>query len=95
MLLLLHSKSNWNTYCLSYLLTDRDYSGVLGIAFNGQTGKKQPHALKTKGGHTLVVTITMISHHLVLLFKVLPVPFLNVSCCLGIAFLSLCRVWTT
>ncbi|XP_025052354.1 disintegrin and metalloproteinase domain-containing protein 10-like [Alligator sinensis] len=38
MLLLLHSKSNWNTYCLSYLLTDRDYSGVLGIAFNGQTG---------------------------------------------------------
>uniref|UniRef100_A0A7M4EZ54 ADAM10 endopeptidase n=1 Tax=Crocodylus porosus TaxID=8502 RepID=A0A7M4EZ54_CROPO len=38
MLLMLHSKSNWNTYCLSYLLTDRDYSGVLGIAFNGQAG---------------------------------------------------------
>uniref|UniRef100_A0A8C0G6I4 ADAM10 endopeptidase n=1 Tax=Chelonoidis abingdonii TaxID=106734 RepID=A0A8C0G6I4_CHEAB len=38
MLLMLHSKSNWNSYCLSYLLTDRDYSGVLGIAFNGQVG---------------------------------------------------------
>uniref|UniRef100_A0A8C5SZY7 Peptidase M12B domain-containing protein n=1 Tax=Laticauda laticaudata TaxID=8630 RepID=A0A8C5SZY7_LATLA len=36
MLLMLHSKANWNSYCLSYLLTDRDYSGVLGIAFNGQ-----------------------------------------------------------
>ncbi|XP_074834037.1 disintegrin and metalloproteinase domain-containing protein 10-like [Carettochelys insculpta] len=38
MLLMLHSKSNWDTYCLSYLLTDRDYSGVLGIAFTGQVG---------------------------------------------------------
>uniref|UniRef100_A0A674I967 ADAM10 endopeptidase n=1 Tax=Terrapene triunguis TaxID=2587831 RepID=A0A674I967_9SAUR len=38
MLLMLHSSSNWNSYCLSYLLTDRDYSGVLGIAFNGQAG---------------------------------------------------------
>uniref|UniRef100_A0A6J0TQK0 ADAM10 endopeptidase n=1 Tax=Pogona vitticeps TaxID=103695 RepID=A0A6J0TQK0_9SAUR len=38
MLLMLHSRSNWNRYCLSFLLTDRDYSGVLGIAFNGQPG---------------------------------------------------------
>ncbi|KAL8177850.1 UNVERIFIED_CONTAM: hypothetical protein K2H54_021784, partial [Gekko kuhli] len=38
MLLTLHSRSNWNSYCLAYLLTDRDYSGVLGIAFNGQPG---------------------------------------------------------
>ncbi|XP_066492510.1 disintegrin and metalloproteinase domain-containing protein 10-like [Tiliqua scincoides] len=38
MLLMLHSKSNWNSYCLAFLLTDRDYSGVLGIAFNGQAG---------------------------------------------------------
>ncbi|XP_063003384.1 disintegrin and metalloproteinase domain-containing protein 10-like [Elgaria multicarinata webbii] len=36
MLLMLHSKSNWNNYCLAFLLTDRDYSGILGIAFNGQ-----------------------------------------------------------
>ncbi|XP_025030743.1 disintegrin and metalloproteinase domain-containing protein 10-like [Python bivittatus] len=35
-LLMLHSKANWDSHCLSYLLTDRDYSGVLGIAFNGQ-----------------------------------------------------------
>ncbi|XP_032992769.1 disintegrin and metalloproteinase domain-containing protein 10-like [Lacerta agilis] len=38
MLLMLHSKNNWNSYCLAFLLTDRDYSGVLGIAFNGQPG---------------------------------------------------------
>ncbi|XP_061457811.1 disintegrin and metalloproteinase domain-containing protein 10-like [Rhineura floridana] len=38
MLLMLHSKANWNSYCLAFLLTDRDYSGVLGIAFNGQPG---------------------------------------------------------
>ncbi|XP_039175244.1 disintegrin and metalloproteinase domain-containing protein 10-like isoform X3 [Crotalus tigris] len=38
MLLMLHSKTNWDGYCLSYLLTDRDYSGVLGIAFSGQPG---------------------------------------------------------
>lgn len=37
---MLHSKSNWNNYCLAYLLTDRDYSGVLGIAFNGQAGEE-------------------------------------------------------
>ncbi|KAM9097902.1 disintegrin and metalloproteinase domain-containing protein 10-like isoform 2-T2 [Sarcophilus harrisii] len=37
-LLMLHAQSNWDGYCLSYLLTDRDYSGILGIAFNGQAG---------------------------------------------------------
>ncbi|XP_029469435.1 disintegrin and metalloproteinase domain-containing protein 10-like [Rhinatrema bivittatum] len=37
-LLRLHSESNWNSYCLSYLLTDRDYSGVLGLAWNGKAG---------------------------------------------------------
>ncbi|XP_044514421.1 disintegrin and metalloproteinase domain-containing protein 10-like [Gracilinanus agilis] len=37
-LLMLHARSNWDGYCLSYLLTDRDYSGILGIAFNGQAG---------------------------------------------------------
>ncbi|ETE63004.1 Disintegrin and metalloproteinase domain-containing protein 10, partial [Ophiophagus hannah] len=42
MLLMLHSKANWNGYCLSYLLTDRDYSGVLGIAFNGQPESDRP-----------------------------------------------------
>uniref|UniRef100_H3BF63 ADAM10 endopeptidase n=1 Tax=Latimeria chalumnae TaxID=7897 RepID=H3BF63_LATCH len=37
-LLALHSENNWNEYCLSYLLTDRDYSGVLGLAFEGRIG---------------------------------------------------------
>ncbi|XP_043577525.1 disintegrin and metalloproteinase domain-containing protein 10-like [Chiloscyllium plagiosum] len=34
-LLDLHSKENWSKYCLSYLLTNRDYSGVLGLAWQG------------------------------------------------------------
>ncbi|XP_041435827.1 disintegrin and metalloproteinase domain-containing protein 10 isoform X1 [Xenopus laevis] len=37
-LLMLHSESNWNNYCLSYLMTDRDYNGVLGLAWNGRPG---------------------------------------------------------
>ncbi|XP_078054184.1 disintegrin and metalloproteinase domain-containing protein 10-like [Mustelus asterias] len=37
-LLELHSSKNWSNYCLSYLLTDRDYSGVLGVAWQGNTG---------------------------------------------------------
>ncbi|XP_060701984.1 disintegrin and metalloproteinase domain-containing protein 10-like isoform X1 [Hemiscyllium ocellatum] len=34
-LLDLHSKENWSKYCLSYLLTNRDYSGELGLAWQG------------------------------------------------------------
>ncbi|XP_043946650.1 disintegrin and metalloproteinase domain-containing protein 10-like [Protopterus annectens] len=37
-LLMLHSEANWNSYCLSYLLTDRDFSGVLGLAWEGRPG---------------------------------------------------------
>ncbi|KAG8454538.1 hypothetical protein GDO86_000963 [Hymenochirus boettgeri] len=37
-LLMLHSESVWNNYCLSYLITDRDYNGVLGLAWNGRPG---------------------------------------------------------
>ncbi|XP_018424017.1 PREDICTED: disintegrin and metalloproteinase domain-containing protein 10-like [Nanorana parkeri] len=37
-LLMLHSSSNWNHVCLSYLLTNRDYSGTLGLAWIGRTG---------------------------------------------------------
>uniref|UniRef100_A0A673WJK7 ADAM10 endopeptidase n=1 Tax=Salmo trutta TaxID=8032 RepID=A0A673WJK7_SALTR len=37
-LLSLFSESNWGNYCLSYLLTNRDYSGVLGLAWEGKTG---------------------------------------------------------
>ncbi|XP_078391256.1 disintegrin and metalloproteinase domain-containing protein 10-like, partial [Cetorhinus maximus] len=37
-LLDLHSRENWSNYCLSYLVTDRDYSGILGIAWQGNMG---------------------------------------------------------
>ncbi|XP_069505755.1 disintegrin and metalloproteinase domain-containing protein 10-like isoform X2 [Ambystoma mexicanum] len=37
-LLELHSERNWNSYCLSYLFTNRDYSGVIGLAWEGKIG---------------------------------------------------------
>ncbi|XP_066551805.1 disintegrin and metalloproteinase domain-containing protein 10 [Amia ocellicauda] len=37
-LLMLFSEANWDKYCLSYLLTDRDYSGTLGLAWEGMPG---------------------------------------------------------
>ncbi|XP_067085587.1 disintegrin and metalloproteinase domain-containing protein 10 isoform X2 [Osmerus mordax] len=37
-LLSLYSDRNWGNYCLSYLLTNRDYSGVLGLAWEGKAG---------------------------------------------------------
>uniref|UniRef100_UPI0037E962CE disintegrin and metalloproteinase domain-containing protein 10 n=1 Tax=Semicossyphus pulcher TaxID=241346 RepID=UPI0037E962CE len=37
-LLSLFSEHNWGNYCLSYLLTNRDYSGVLGLAWEGKQG---------------------------------------------------------
>ncbi|XP_055796556.1 disintegrin and metalloproteinase domain-containing protein 10 [Salvelinus fontinalis] len=37
-LLSLFSERDWGNYCLSYLLTNRDYSGVLGLAWEGKTG---------------------------------------------------------
>uniref|UniRef100_A0A6Q2YM59 ADAM10 endopeptidase n=1 Tax=Esox lucius TaxID=8010 RepID=A0A6Q2YM59_ESOLU len=37
-LLNLFSESNWERYCLSYLLTNRDYSGLLGLAWEGKKG---------------------------------------------------------
>ncbi|CAM9335868.1 unnamed protein product, partial [Lampetra planeri] len=37
-LLSLYSENNWGNFCLSYLLTNRDYSGVLGLAWTGRTG---------------------------------------------------------
>ncbi|GCB77758.1 hypothetical protein scyTo_0020607, partial [Scyliorhinus torazame] len=39
-LLQLYSKRNWSNYCLSYLLTDRDFSGDLGVAWRGDLGKE-------------------------------------------------------
>ncbi|XP_041647789.1 disintegrin and metalloproteinase domain-containing protein 10 [Cheilinus undulatus] len=37
-LLSLYSENNWGNFCLSYLLTNRDYSGVLGLAWEGKSG---------------------------------------------------------
>ncbi|XP_066460664.1 disintegrin and metalloproteinase domain-containing protein 10-like isoform X2 [Eleutherodactylus coqui] len=37
-LLMLHSSSNWNNFCLSYLLTNRDHNGILGLAWTGKEG---------------------------------------------------------
>ncbi|KAM4548078.1 disintegrin and metalloproteinase domain-containing protein 10 [Odontesthes bonariensis] len=37
-LLSLYSENNWGNFCLSYLLTNRDYSGVLGLAWEGKPG---------------------------------------------------------
>ncbi|XP_024909927.1 disintegrin and metalloproteinase domain-containing protein 10 isoform X1 [Cynoglossus semilaevis] len=37
-LLSLFSENNWGNFCLSYLLTNRDYSGVLGLAWEGRAG---------------------------------------------------------
>nr|XP_029134117.1 disintegrin and metalloproteinase domain-containing protein 10-like [Labrus bergylta] len=37
-LLSLYSENDWGNLCLSYLLTNRDYSGVLGLAWEGKTG---------------------------------------------------------
>lgn len=38
-LLSLFSENNWEDFCLSYLLTNRDYSGTLGLAWRGKPGE--------------------------------------------------------
>ncbi|XP_074059984.1 LOW QUALITY PROTEIN: disintegrin and metalloproteinase domain-containing protein 10-like [Macrotis lagotis] len=70
-LLMLHAQSNWNGYCLSYLLTDRDYSGILGIAFNGQAGdlggicsKYRSFRGTQRSLNTGLITIQKYSHYL-------------------------------
>ncbi|XP_061739217.1 disintegrin and metalloproteinase domain-containing protein 10 isoform X1 [Nerophis ophidion] len=37
-LLSLYSENNWGNFCLSYLFTNRDYSGMLGLAWEGKPG---------------------------------------------------------
>ncbi|KAJ8277378.1 hypothetical protein GJAV_G00074520 [Gymnothorax javanicus] len=37
-LLSIYSETNWDEFCLSYLLTNRDYSGLLGLAWEGKPG---------------------------------------------------------
>lgn len=43
-LLSLFSENDWSQFCLSYLLTDRDYSGVLGLAWEGKAGESHRDA---------------------------------------------------
>lgn len=38
-LLSLYSENNSGNFCLSYLLTNRDYSGLLGLAWEGKAGE--------------------------------------------------------
>ncbi|XP_029002796.1 disintegrin and metalloproteinase domain-containing protein 10 isoform X2 [Betta splendens] len=71
-LLSLFSDSNWGNYCLSYLLTNRDYSGVLGLAWEGKAGNwggvcSQPAALRdgrTSSLNTGMVTVQNYGHYL-------------------------------
>ncbi|XP_058257120.1 disintegrin and metalloproteinase domain-containing protein 10 isoform X2 [Hemibagrus wyckioides] len=41
-LLSLYSEMNWGNYCLSYLLTNRDFNGILGLAWEGKPVSDQP-----------------------------------------------------
>lgn len=70
-LLSLFSKMNWNDYCLSYLLTDRDFSGVLGLAWEGKADNWGGICSKMilKSGHnfshnTGLITLQTYSHYL-------------------------------
>ncbi|XP_043079162.1 disintegrin and metalloproteinase domain-containing protein 10 [Puntigrus tetrazona] len=54
-LLNLFSETNWNEYCLSYLLTNRDFSGVLGLAWTGKIDNWGGicSEMILKGGHNI------------------------------------------
>uniref|UniRef100_A0A672MP65 Si:ch1073-396h14.1 n=1 Tax=Sinocyclocheilus grahami TaxID=75366 RepID=A0A672MP65_SINGR len=60
-LLCLFSETNWNDYCLSYLLTNRDFSGVLGLAWEGKPGNFSPS--KKKILQTGLVQSNRANHH--------------------------------
>ncbi|XP_042337058.1 disintegrin and metalloproteinase domain-containing protein 10 [Plectropomus leopardus] len=71
-LLRLYAESNWNDFCLAYVLTDRDYSGTLGLAFEGKPGNAGGICSKQinlqKGGtitkNTGLVTIQNYGHYI-------------------------------
>ncbi|XP_039622940.1 disintegrin and metalloproteinase domain-containing protein 10 isoform X1 [Polypterus senegalus] len=71
-LLMMHSETNWNSYCLSFLLTNRDYSGVLGLAWEGKPGNSGGICSKydehTEGSfaslNTGLVTLQKYGHYL-------------------------------
>ncbi|KAM9385116.1 disintegrin and metalloproteinase domain-containing protein 10 [Pholidichthys leucotaenia] len=63
-LLSLYSENSWGNFCLSYLLTNRDYSGVLGLAWEGKSGNwggicSQQTTLKN--GHTSTLNTGLVT----------------------------------
>lgn len=56
-LLSLYSENNWGNFCLSYLLTNRDYSGVLGLAWEGKAGESDSLCHKHMCSNTKVMHI--------------------------------------
>ncbi|XP_026014065.1 disintegrin and metalloproteinase domain-containing protein 10 [Astatotilapia calliptera] len=67
-LLSLYSENNWGNFCLSYLLTDRDYSGVLGLAWEGKAGNwggvcSKPATLKNGVNCTLNTGLVTIQNY--------------------------------
>lgn len=67
-LLSLYSEKNWGNFCLSYLLTNRDYSGVLGLAWEGKGGNwggvcSRPTTLKNGATSTLNTGLVTIQNY--------------------------------
>ncbi|XP_036970924.1 disintegrin and metalloproteinase domain-containing protein 10 isoform X1 [Acanthopagrus latus] len=67
-LLSLYSENNWGNFCLSYLLTNRDYSGVLGLAWEGKAGNwggicSQQRTLRNGGRSTLNTGLVTIQNY--------------------------------
>uniref|UniRef100_A0A671VJI1 ADAM10 endopeptidase n=1 Tax=Sparus aurata TaxID=8175 RepID=A0A671VJI1_SPAAU len=67
-LLSLFSENNWGNFCLSYLLTNRDYSGVLGLAWEGKAGNwggicSQQTTLHNGGHSTLNTGLVTIQNY--------------------------------
>ncbi|KAJ8408273.1 hypothetical protein AAFF_G00256870 [Aldrovandia affinis] len=71
-LLSLFSEHNWGNFCLSYLLTNRDFSGVLGLAWEGKPGNRggvcSRHTLMRDGPdatlNTGLITLQNYGHYL-------------------------------
>ncbi|XP_068599865.1 disintegrin and metalloproteinase domain-containing protein 10 [Brachionichthys hirsutus] len=67
-LLSVYSEKRWGNFCLSYLLTNRDYSGVLGLAWEGKAGNwggicSQPTALRNGRTATLNTGLVTIQNY--------------------------------
>ncbi|KAM9848627.1 disintegrin and metalloproteinase domain-containing protein 10 [Aulostomus maculatus] len=67
-LLSLFSENMWGNFCLSYLLTNRDYSGVLGLAWEGKPGNwggicSQPTTLRDGRTSTLNTGLVTIQNY--------------------------------